>query len=167
MGKLLCTYTVSQWYYLIPWSVIIWLTRCNNSILCHLCIWENILKIWIYLYSAVYGPSRLACVLLETVSWAENTWWCHQMETFSALLALCAGNSPVPVNSPHNGQWRGALLFTLICVWINDWVNNREAGDLRRHRGHYDVNVMNATCSTFVRHEWVIRSHVNLWDIMT
>ena len=25
---------------------------------------------------------------------------------------------------------------------INDWVNNREAGDLRRHRGHYDVNVM-------------------------
>ena len=24
-----------------------------------------------------------------------HTWWCHQMETFSALLALCAGNSPV------------------------------------------------------------------------
>ena len=33
-------------------------------------------------------------------------------------------------------------MFSLICVWINDWVNNREAGDLRRHRGHYDVNVM-------------------------
>ena len=49
---------------------------------------------------------------------------------------------PVPVNSPHKGQWRGALLFSLICVWINGWVNNREAGDLRRHRGHYDVNVM-------------------------
>ena len=53
-----------------------------------------------------------------------------------------AGNSPVPVNSPHNGQWRGALVFSLICVWINDWANNREAGDLRRHRGHYNVNVM-------------------------
>ena len=64
------------------------------------------------------------------------------MGPFSALLALCAGNSPVPVNSPHNGQWRGALMFSLICVWINDWVNNREAGDLRRHRGHYGVNVM-------------------------
>ena len=64
------------------------------------------------------------------------------METFSALLALCAGNSPVPVNSPHKGQWRWALMFTLICARINDWVNNREAGDLRRHRGHYDVNVM-------------------------
>ena len=62
--------------------------------------------------------------------------------TFSALLALCAGNSPVPVNSPHKGQLRGALTFSLICAWIIDWVNNREAGDLRRHRGHYDVIVM-------------------------
>ena len=33
-------------------------------------------------------------------------------------------------------------MFSLICVWINGWVNNRKAGDLRRHRGHYDVNVM-------------------------
>ena len=47
-----------------------------------------------------------------------------------------------PVNSPHKGQWRGALMFSLICVWINDWVNNREAGDLRRCRVHYDVIVM-------------------------
>ena len=46
-----------------------------------------------------------------------------------------------PVNSPHKGQWRGALFF-FICVWINDWVNNREAGDLRRYRAHYDVIVM-------------------------
>ena len=64
------------------------------------------------------------------------------METFSASLALCAVNSPVPVNSPHKGQWRGALMFSLIYVWINDWVNNRDAGELRRHRGHYDVIVM-------------------------
>ena len=64
------------------------------------------------------------------------------MKTFSALLALYAGNSPVPVNSPHKGQWRGALMFSLIYAWINDWVNNREAGDLRRQRGHYDVIVM-------------------------
>ena len=51
-----------------------------------------------------------------------------------------AGNSPV--NSPHKGQWRGALMFSLICIWINDWVNNREASDLRRYRAHYDVIVM-------------------------
>ena len=40
------------------------------------------------------------------------------------------------------GQWRGALMFSLICVWINGWVKNRWAGDLIRHRGHFDVNVM-------------------------
>ena len=47
-----------------------------------------------------------------------------------------------PVNSPLKGQWRGALLFSLICARINDWINNREAGDLRRHCVHYDVIVM-------------------------
>ena len=71
-----------------------------------------------------------------------KTWWRHQMETFSVSLAICAGNSPVPVNSPHKGQRRRALMFSLICVWINDWVNNGETGDLRRYRAHYDVTVM-------------------------
>ena len=52
-----------------------------------------------------------------------------------------------PVNSSHKGQWRGALMFTLICVWINDWVNNREAGDLRRYCTHCDVIVMGG-CTT-------------------
>ena len=47
-----------------------------------------------------------------------------------------------PVNFPHKGQWRGPLMFSLIYAWINDWVNNREAGDLRRQHGHYDVIVM-------------------------
>ena len=47
-----------------------------------------------------------------------------------------------PVNSPHKGQWRGALMFTLICARINGWVNNREAGDLRRYLPLYDVIVM-------------------------
>ena len=77
-----------------------------------------------------------------TVVQFRTAWSRHQMEPFSALLALCVGNSPVSVNSPHKGQWRGALMFSLICARINDWVNNCEAGDLRRHRGHYEVNVM-------------------------
>ena len=47
-----------------------------------------------------------------------------------------------PVNSPHKGQWRGALMFSLICARINGWVNNREARDLRRHTVHCDVIVM-------------------------
>ena len=47
-----------------------------------------------------------------------------------------------PVNSPHKGQRRGALMFSLIRVWINGWENNREAGDLIRYRAHYDVIVL-------------------------
>ena len=75
-----------------------------------------------------------------------STWWRHQMETFSALLAICARNSP------YKGQWHGALMFSLICVWINGWVNNGEAGDLRRHRTHYDVRVM--ICNNLENNPW-------------
>ena len=52
------------------------------------------------------------------------------------------------VNSPHKGQWRGALMFSLICARINGWVNNGEAGDLRRHRAHCDVIVMDMKAGT-------------------
>ena len=72
----------------------------------------------------------------------RNPWWRHLMETFSASLTLCAGYSPVTVNSTHTGQWHGALMFSSICAGINGWVNNREAGDLRRHRARCDVTVM-------------------------
>ena len=72
---------------------------------------------------------------IRTVPAFTRAWWRHQMETFSALLAICAGNSPVPGEFPTQrpvNQW----------AWINGRVNNREAGDLRRYRAHYDVTVM-------------------------
>ena len=64
------------------------------------------------------------------------------METLSALLVICAGNSPVTVEFPDKGQWRGALMFPLTRAWINGWVNNPKTGDLRRHRTHYYVTIM-------------------------
>ena len=57
-----------------------------------------------------------------------------------------------PVNSPQKGQWRRALMFSLICARTNGWINNREAGDLIRHRAHYDVTVM---YSNLVIQRWV------------
>ena len=83
------------------------------------------------------NTSRTACP-----SPLDSPWWRHQMETFTVLLALCAGNSPVTVNSQHKGQWRGAVMFSLIWAWMNGWVTNREAGNFRRHRAHYDVTMM-------------------------
>ena len=88
----------------------------------------------------------------------HSLWWCAlaiqnrdnprnhddviKWKHFPRYWPFVRGIHRSPVNSPHKGQWRGALMFSLICPWINDWVNNSEAGDLKRHRGHYDVNVM-------------------------
>ena len=36
-------------------------------------------------------------------------------------------------------------MFSLICIWLNGWVNNREAGDLRRYSGYYDVTVLTSS----------------------
>ena len=64
--------------------------------------------------------------------------WKH----FPRYWPFVRGIHQLPVNSLHKGQWRRALMFYLICAWIKCWVNNREAGDLRHHRAHYDVIVM-------------------------
>ena len=64
-----------------------------------------------------------------------------------------------PVNSPHKGQWRGALMFSLLCAWTNGWVNDLNTSYLRRHRAHYDVPVMINSQRTIYAH-----SHTN-WTI--
>ena len=72
--------------------------------------------------------------------------WTHddviKWKHFPRYWPFVRGIHRSPVNSPHKGQWRGALMFFYICTRINAWVNNGEAGDLRRHRAHYDVTVM-------------------------
>ena len=62
------------------------------------------------------------------------------------------------MNSPHKGQWRGALMFSLICVWTSDWVNNGKAGDLRRHHAHYDVIVMKKRMSLIINIDAILWS---------
>ena len=64
--------------------------------------------------------------------------WRH----FPCYWSVVRGIHRSPVNFPHKGQWRGALMFSMICAWINGWVNNGEAGHLKCHRAHYDVTVM-------------------------
>ena len=44
-----------------------------------------------------------------------------------------------PVDYNPKGRWRAALMLSLICAWTNSWANNRDAGDLRRHRAHVTV----------------------------
>ena len=72
--------------------------------------------------------------------------WLHddvvEWKHFLRYWPFVRGIHRSPVNSPHKGQWRGALIFSLICGWINGLVNNREAGDFGRYRAIYDVIVM-------------------------
>ena len=64
------------------------------------------------------------------------------METFSALLAICAGNSPVTVEFPSQRPVTRSSDVSFDLRLNDAWVNNREAGDLRRHQVHYDVTVL-------------------------
>ena len=70
--------------------------------------------------------------------------WRHQTKThFPRYLLFATGIHQSPVNTPNKGQWRRTLLFSLICVWTNGWANHRDTSNLRCHRAHYDVIVMN------------------------
>ena len=77
-----------------------------------------------------------ACCLLMAIT--VKSWWCHQMEAFFRVTGPLGGE----FNSLHKTQWRRVLILSLISTWINDWVNNHEAGDLRGHLAHYDITVM-------------------------
>ena len=69
------------------------------------------------------------------------SWWRHQMETFSALLALCeefTGHRWIS----HTKASDAELWCLLFCIWTNNWANKGNTGDLRCHRAHYDFTVM-------------------------
>ena len=46
-----------------------------------------------------------------------------------------------PVNSPYKGQWRGALVFSLMYAWTSGCVNNRNAGASRSKRQHVSIGL--------------------------
>ena len=80
-----------------------------------------------------------------------STWWRHQMAIFSALLAFVRGIHQSPVNSPHKGQWSGALMFSLIFAWTNDWLGKQWWGwwfetpsySLWRHCNYLFITLLN------------------------
>ena len=98
---------------------------------------EKLTDIALVTLTACQKLQLILSTLLESIH-DDVIKWKH----FPRYRPFVRGIHRSPVNSPHKGQWRGALMFSLICVSINGWVNNREAGDLRRYRAHYDVIVM-------------------------
>ena len=93
------------------------------------------------------GRCIIIWITINLLQWHfmnENCFHSHddviKWKHFPRYWPFVRGIHRSPMNSPLKGQWRGALMFSLI--WINGWVNNRKAGDLRRHRAHCDVIVM-------------------------
>ena len=94
----------------------------------------------IYLFSELQSIVFVVTIFLPinyTCTSLFVPWWRHQMETFSALLVLCVVTGEFPLQMPVTRSFD----FFSWSVWINGWVTNREAEDLRRHRDHYYVTV--------------------------
>ena len=119
--------------YLIPLHLVVWFVFLNSSTVGLQLISNTNTMIYLALNSTgpLTGTIKLF-VHVNVIKW----------KLFPRYWPFVWGIHRSPVNSPHKGQWRGALMFSLICAWINSRVNNREAGDLRHHRAHYDVVVM-------------------------
>ena len=88
-----------------------------------------------------YFSSMSAMVIMIYLTHYDVIKWRH----FPRYWPFVRGIHLSPVNSPHKGQWRGALMFSLICLWINCWVNNGGAGDLRRYR-HWNAVLFFHVC---------------------
>ena len=67
--------------------------------------------------------------------------WSSNENIYRVTGHLC-GEFTGPSEFPPQRPVTQSLMISLICAWINGWVNSREAGDLKRNRGHHDVTVM-------------------------
>ena len=107
---------------------------CSANFVSHLVIFFNYPP-----YNIVVCSIALQLFFIDILKFHDDVIkWKH----FPCYRPFVRGIHRSPVNSPHKGQWRAALKFSLICTWINGWVNSRGAGDLRCNRAHYDVIVM-------------------------
>ena len=99
-----------------------------------------------------YHPSTATTWKKTLVHLSQN--WIRYSQISPALMMTSSDGNIFRVTGPLYGEFTGPrcltkasdaelwCMFSLICVWINGWVNNREAGENRRNLAHYDVTVM-------------------------
>ena len=112
-------------------------------------------------------PSWLTDFCPEALGSKQFINQCHddfiKWKHFPRYWPFVCGIHRWPAYSPHKGQRRGALMFSLTFAWINGWVNNIEAGGLRHHRTHYDVTVMiRVVCSNYIQGQLVLQWRHNI-----
>ena len=138
-------HTVLNWHWYINsyHHYIIWYTHLNfcriTALFCSIYIlFQNYISM--YTFSSFFHCTTEN--MFQTRMIIAYSWWRHQRKHFLRYWTFVRVIYRSSVRSPHNGQWRGALVYSLICAWTNGWVNSRDAGDLWRHRAYYDVTVM-------------------------
>ena len=95
--------------------------------------------------------------MIQVITWYDDV---IKWKRFPRYWPFVWGIHRSPVNSPHEDQWREALMFALICPWINGRLNNGESGYSRRRRAHYDVTVMNKACICKYLQRNIIKKHM-------
>ena len=123
---------------LTQWDLDKWQTCCGQHLSIRVQYTSNFLR-WIY--QAIWYFDSACSNNSRRINW-QHMMTSSNGNIFPRYWPFVRGIHRSPVNSPHKGQWRGPLMLSLICARINDWVNKREAGDLRRRRAHHDVTVM-------------------------
>ena len=126
---------VFLWFYRGFWCISILRDRdgIKKLIVCHI-ISENGIQLTLNVakpFVKKITKSNEACRHNDAIKWKH----------FLRHWPFVRGIHWSPVNSPHKCQWHEALMFPFMCAWIDGWVNNREAGDVIRHRAHYDATV--------------------------
>ena len=100
--------------------------------------WPSFLMTLLLLWFLHSFHIHIGCVAQSEFLHADVTKWKH----FPRYWPFVRGIHWSPVDSPHRDQWSRVLMLSVICTWTNCWANNGDAGDVRRHRTHYDDTVI-------------------------
>ena len=82
-----------------PLKSYVWRHRCEDNPV-GLYRWNCLRRCVVYFLQCNYSDRYLEMLFSRSHQSYTSAWWRHQMETFSALLALCAGNAPVSGEFP-------------------------------------------------------------------
>ena len=109
-------------------------------------------------YSIKCTRYRMAIILIDKYT-TGLSWYCMMTSSngnnFRVTGPLCGEFTRHRWISLTEASDAELWCFNWSSPWINGWVNNGEAGDLRRHRAHYDVIVMNI-CTAYLQHYWKV-----------
>ena len=146
-ATLICTH-IPNWlidcYFIVRQAVVIhievhklWISSCKIQCSWHTLVFKDVVVSAVSPYNVIFNQLKAKFMDHADVIKCKH---------FPRYWPFVRKIHRTPVDSPHKGQWRGALIFSLIWAWTNGWANNRDVGDLRCHRVHYDVTVRTCRC---------------------